>query len=70
MIKKVMFILSPIWVCMVLVLMLIDLRCLYKAVVTFDTMDCPLWIFGACTLSAVIALCVVIPFAFYNDFKG
>jgi hypothetical protein len=69
MIKMVMFILCPLWVAMVLVLMVIDIECMYKAVVTFDTIDCFMWIIWALSLAILEGIVSIGPILMYNDFK-
>jgi hypothetical protein len=69
MIKKVMLTLLPIWIAMVLVLMVIDLECMYKVIVTFDSVDCFWWILCMFSLSIITAGVAIVPILMYNDFK-
>lgn len=69
MIKKVMFILFPVWTCMLAVLIIIDMKCMYKAILTFDTVDCCFWILYMFSLTILTAGMAIIPILMYNDFK-
>ncbi len=67
--KIIMFILCPIWVCTILVLAIIDVRCMYEAIITFNSAECFLWMLGVLALPMAIALCILVPILMYNDFK-
>ncbi len=69
MIKKVMFILYLLWVCTILVFVIIDVRCMYKAIISFDTIDCVVWLLAVFSLSVSVVIATLVPILMYNDFK-